>query len=100
MKPSKGMTPTTRGVANDPKVADTKSRRSARLIKKTTGDLSKKSSTSKDSKMNRFPKALPPLDITKLESLRNPKKERLTVIKSYVDSESSYWKYPLRSFTI
>ena len=86
------MTPTTRGVANDPKVADTKSRRSARLIKKTTGDLSKKSSTSKDSKMTKFSKALPTLDITKLESLSNPNKERLTVIKSNEDSESSKTK--------
>ena len=40
MKPSKGMKPTSRGVANDPKVL--------------AGDLSKKSSTSKDSKMNNF----------------------------------------------
>ena len=60
MKSSIGMTPTTRGVVNDPKVADNKSRRSARLIKKTTGDLSKKSSTSKDSKMTKFSKAYHP----------------------------------------
>ena len=73
------MTPTTRGVADDPKVADTKSRRSEKLIKKTTDDLSKKSSTSKDSKMTKFSKALPPIDITKLESLSNPNKDRLTV---------------------
>ena len=73
MKPSKGMTPTARGVASGPKVADTKSRESARLIKKTNGDFSKKSSTSKDSKITKSSKALPPLDITKLESLSNPK---------------------------
>ena len=89
MKPCKEMTPTTRGVANDPKVADTKSRKSARLIKKATGDLSKRSSTYKDSKMTKFSKALQPLDITKLESLSNPNKELLTVIKSNEDSESS-----------
>jgi hypothetical protein len=101
MKSSKGMTPTTRGVANDPKIADTKSRKSTRLIKKTTGDFSKKSGTSKDSKMTKFSKALPPLDITKLESLSNPNKERLTVIKSNEDSESNktklsskFWGYP------
>ena len=68
MKPSTGTKPTTRGVASDPKVADTKSRKSVRLIKKTTGYLSKISSTSKDPKMNRLSKESPSLDITKLES--------------------------------
>ena len=72
INPSEGMTSTTKGVTNDPKIADTKSRKSARLIKKTTVDSSKKSSTSKDSKMTKFSKALPSLDITKLELLSNP----------------------------
>ena len=42
--------------------------------------------------MTRFFKALPTLDITKLESLSNPNNERLTVIKSNEDSESNKTK--------
>ena len=94
MKSSKGgMTPTTRRVSNDPKLANNKSTKLARLIKKTTGDLSKRSNTSKDSKMTKFSKVLPPLDITKFESLSNPNKERLIIIKSNEDSESSKTKF-------
>jgi hypothetical protein len=89
--------PTKRGVTQNPRNSDHGLRRSARIIKKQPGDHAKKpqgrqtkrSVSSKDTKMPKIINSASSIEEQKLDILPNPKKDNPTVTKSHEDSHSN-----------
>ena len=88
--------PTKRGVTQNPKEAGQERRRSARISKKQptdharkpVGRQTKRSVSSKDTKMPKIIKSSSSTEEQKLDILHSPKKDNPTVIKSHEDSLS------------
>jgi hypothetical protein len=76
-------------VSHDPRVIETKHRRSSRLNRKHPGSHSRKSSTLTKAKMPKMVKSYSSTEKTKLETLYSPNKGSPTVIQSHEDSENS-----------
>jgi hypothetical protein len=89
--------PTKRGVTQHPRDADQGLRRSTRKSKKQPGDharkpqgrQTKRSVSSKDTKMPKIIKSASSVEEQKLDILLNPKKVNTTVTESHEDSHSN-----------
>jgi hypothetical protein len=89
--------PTKRGVTQNPRDADQGLRRSTRTIKKQPGDharktesnQTKRSNSSRDTKMPKIIKSASFIEKQRLDILPNPKKASPTVTKSHEDSHSN-----------
>jgi hypothetical protein len=95
--------PTKREVYHDPRETQPRQRRSSRLNRKLQGCHSKKSNSSKDSKMPKIIKSSSSTENPKLETLHSSNMRSPTVIKIHGDSDNSrskssskvsFWKYP------
>jgi hypothetical protein len=81
--------PTKMEVSHDPQDIEPRQRSSSRLNRKFQGDYSKKSNSSKNSKMPKIIKSSTSTEKPKLETLHSPTKRSPTVIDSHEDSDSS-----------
>ena len=97
--------PTKRGVTQNPRDADQGLRRSTRISKKQPGDharkpqgrQTKRSMSSKDTKMPKIIKSASSIEEQKLDILPNPKKVNPTVTKSHDDSHSNNSKSSVKA---
>jgi hypothetical protein len=89
--------PTKRGVSQNPREADQGLRRSARISKKqpgghfrrSEGRQTKRSISSRDTKIPKIIKSASSIEEQKLDILPNPKKDNPTVTKSHEDSHTN-----------
>ena len=81
---------TRKEVSHDPRdIEPSRQRRSSRLNRKYQGGQSKKSDSSKDSKMPKIIKSSSSYEQPKLETLQSPIKRSPTVVKSHEESDNS-----------
>jgi hypothetical protein len=80
---------TKRVVSHDPREIKSTQRGSSRLNRKYPGSYSKRSSTSKQTKMPKIVKSSPSTEMPKLESLYSPSKSSPTVIKGHEENDNS-----------